>query len=184
METALQIQCRAKYGIDFEKKVTQIFPYFWTVTIFTKQEKIIFLNYCYVLFSQLKPINDVFVDFCVFIENRLSYTGQVLSLEKLLNDNFDNVDRRIFIECLNAIFSDGVDTFLDSETDITDTDVYIDSESNPDIVYWFLDLENPEDGIFNFNVHIPSGITQSDQLIRALLDIYVITGQNYQIIRF
>lgn len=184
METALQIQCREKYGIDFEIKVTQIFPYFWTKSIFTKQEKTIFLNYVYTLFSQLKPINESFIDFCVFIENRLSYTGQVLSLEKLLNDNFDNTQRRIFIECLDALPIQGVDVYLDSETDPNENDFYLDSETNPNAVTIFLDGEDPNQNNFNFSVNIPSDITQNDQVIRAILDIYVISGQQYQIIRF
>lgn len=182
-ETALQILCREKYGIDFEKKITQILPYFWTITIFTQDQKDIFLNYCYVLFSQLTPINDQFIDFCVFIENRLSYTGQVLSLEKLLNDNFDNTQRRITIECLDALPIEGIDIYLDLEIDPSENDFYLDSETNPNPISLFLDGENPQENNFNFNVNVPADIAQSDLIIRALLDIYVVSGQNYQIIR-
>ena len=87
MPTPIETECQIKYGIDFELQVQKILPYFWSFTIGTQQEKTIFLNYVWTLFSQFKPLNQSMVDFCSFITTRLNYTGQRMALIELLNDN-------------------------------------------------------------------------------------------------
>lgn len=187
MSNPIQIACENKYGIDYESKARDILPFFFSYTIGTQQEKTIFLNYLYTLFSQMKPLNQQLIDFCVFITTRLNYTGQRLALIELLNDNYDADLRRITINCLDNNFVEGIDIYLDGETDPTPIEVYLDSESNPVPITLFLDSEiQDEDSLYqkDFIVRVPLDVVQSDELIRALLDLYVIAPQNYTIERF
>lgn len=187
MATPIEIECEEKFGIDFELQVRQILPYFWSFTIGTQLEKTIFLNYVGVLFSGLKPLNIAMVDFCAFITTRLSFTGQVIALVQLLNDNFDNTLRRITIDCLNNNFVEGIDIFLDSEVDPTPITLFLDGETNPIPITLFLDSEISDPTSLagqSFVVNVPIDVVESDEIIRALLDIYVIAPQEYLIIRF
>ena len=187
MASPIEIECEAKFGIDFEKQVQQILPYFWSFTIGTQVEKTVFLNYVFTLFSGLKPVNVSMVDFCSFINTRLSFTGQVIALIQLLNDNFDNTLRRITLDCLNNNFVEGLDIFLDSETDSTPIILFLDSELNPIPISVFLDSEILDPTSIagkSFVVNVPTDVVESDEIIRALLDIYVIAPQEYLIVRF
>lgn len=186
MSTPIEIECQAKYGIDFESQVQKILPFFWSYTIGTDQEKTIFLNYVWTLFSQFKPLNISMVDFCSFIRTRLNYTGQRMALIELLNDNFDNDTRRITLDCLDLNFVEGLDIYLDSETDPSPIELFLDGETNPVPITLFLDIEIQDpDSIAgkSFIVHVPVDVSESDVLIRALLDIYVIAPQEYLIER-
>ena len=186
MPTPIETECEIKYGIDFELQVQKILPYFWSFTIGTQQEKTIFLNYVWALFSQFKPLNQSMVDFCSFITTRLNYTGQRLALIELLNDNFDNTLERITLDCLDLNFVEGIDIYLDSEVDPTPITLFLDGELNPIPITLFLDSEIGDTGSIagkSFIVHVPVDVTQSDELIRALLDIYVMAPQEYLIER-
>lgn len=186
MPTPIETECQTKYGIDFERQVQKILPYFWSFTIGTEQEKTVFLNYVWTLFSQMKPLNVSMVDFCSFITTRLNYTGQRMSLIELLNDNYDNTLRRITIYCLDNNFVEGLDIYLDDEIDPTPIELFLDSEENPIPITIFLDseLEDSESNAGkSFIVYVPIDVVESDTLIRALLDIYVIAPQEYLIKR-
>lgn len=186
MPTPIEIECEAKYGIDFEQQVQRILPYFWSFTIGTQQEKTIFLNYVWALFSQFKPLNVSMVDFCSFITTRLDYTGQRLALIELLNDNFDNDLRRITLNCLDLNFVEGIDIYLDSEIDPTPIELFLDGEINPVPITLFLDSENSDAGSIagkSFEIDVPIDVSELDGIIRALLDIYVIAPQEYLINR-
>lgn len=186
MPTPIQEQCEAKYGIDFEKQVQQILPFFWSFTIENDQEKTVFLNYVWTLFSALKPINQEMVDFCTFITTRLNYTGQRMALVELLNDSYDNTLRRITLSCLDNNFVEGLDIYNNDEVDPTPIILFNNSEINPIPITLFNNDEiNDPGSIFgkSFVVHVPVDIVKSDELIRALLDIYVIAPQEYLILR-
>jgi len=185
--TPIEIACQEKYGVDFERQVQGILPYFWSFTIGNQQEKTVFLNWVWTLFSQFKPLNVSMVDFCSFITTRLNYTGQRMALTELLNDNYDNSLRRCWIECLDNNFVEGLDIYLDSEVDPTPIVIFEDGEVNdiPITVWLDSEIQDPE-SLYgqSFIVHIPITVPTSDTLIRALLDIYVIQPQEYLIIRF
>ena len=185
--TPIEAQCEAQYGIDFEAQVQSILPYFWSYTIGNSQEKTVFLNWVWMLFSQFKPLNVSMVDFCSFITTRLNYTGQRMALTELLNDNYDNTARTCWIECLDRNFVEGLDIYLDDETDPTPIVLFTDSEANdiPITVWLDSEIQDPV-SIYgqSFIIHIPITVPESDEIIRALLDIYIIAPQEYLINRF
>ena len=187
MPTPIETECQAKYGIDFEEQVQKILPYFWSYTIGTEIEKTVFLNYVWTLFSQFKPLNVSMVDFCSFITTRLNYTGQRQALIELLNDNYDNDLRRCTIVCLDLNFVEGIDIYLNGETDPTPIVLFNNGETNPIPITLFNNDEwSDSDSLVgkSFVVKIPTDVVESDTLIRALLNIYVIAPQEYLIERF
>jgi len=186
MATPIETECQAKYGIDFEQQVQKILPYFWSFTIGTQQEKVVFLNYVWTLFSQFKPLNQSMVDFCSFITTRLNYTGQRKALIELLNDNYDNTLRRITLSCLDNNFVEGLDIYNNDEVDPTPIELFNNSELNPIPITLFNNDEIDDPGSIagkSFIVNVPVDVSESNELIRALLDIYVIAPQEYLIER-
>ncbi len=186
MATPIETVALQKFGVDYEKKVEQILPFFWSFTINTLIEKAVFRNFVFALFSQFKLLNTQLVDFASFINTRLNFTGQVLALTTLLNDNFDDPLRRITITCFNSPFVEGLDVFLDSETDPTPMMLFLDVETNDIPITLFLDSEiNDPTSLAGkaFEVNVPNGVVESDIIIRVLLDIYVVAPQEFLIKR-
>lgn len=179
--------CREQYEIDFKNKAKEGLPYFWQYTIGTEQKKVKFEALTDVLFDSAKVANEKFISFCEFIRDRLAYTGQVLSLETLLNNKYDNDLRRITIDCFNNTFVEGLDIYNNDETDPTPLILFRNNETNSIPITLFNNDEViDENSLFNvsFRVNVPIDVTTSDVLIRAILNLYVIAPQNYIITRF
>jgi hypothetical protein len=184
MPNSLEFTCQELYGIDFTIKMRELLPWFWEYTIETNSQKIAFMNLCEVFFNSLQKSNENLVELCGIIRDRLAYTGQVLSLETLLNDKYDDILRRIFIECLNANYTEGLDIYNNDEIDPTPIDLYNNDETAvTTITLWLNDDIEPDPTLqtISFIVHIPVSITVSDEIIRALLAFYVVGGQEYSI---
>jgi hypothetical protein len=54
-----------------------------------------------VLVSQVKALHATFLTYMVAVNYALAHNSQIISLTKFLNDRFDNVPRRIYIENVN-----------------------------------------------------------------------------------
>ena len=165
----------------------ELLPFFFEFSAQDGVQKQSFINLAEVFFNSLQHSNDSLIALCDFIRDRLSFTGQVLSLEILLNNKFDNAQRRISILCLQNNFVEGLDIYNNAEVDPTPVTLYNNSESNPTpITLWNNDEVQDPNSLFgkNFSVQVPTDVPSSDDLITALLDLYVIAPQNYIIQRF
>ena len=93
------------YNIDFDTIVKTLLP-----VNLRKSKTIDFLK------SLIAPLKALFSDFNTYRLNTLkllSYNGQVISIQKKLNDDFDDNLRRIFISNLNAnVFSVNVNNSI------------------------------------------------------------------------
>ncbi len=176
-----------QYGIDFLKLMEELLPYFFLYTIATNQPKSTARAYFEMFVLPLNASNAAFVAVCTQIVDKLAYTGQTLSLETLLNDKYDLTLRRIFIINLGNNFGEGLDIYNNDEVDPTPIVLYNNGEPNPIPITLFNNDEitgaSSLLGIA-FIVNIPIGISIPDELIRALLDIYVAAPRQYRIIRF
>lgn len=176
-----------QYGIDFAEKMAEILPYFFGEGIQSQTKKQMFVDLCECLFGSMQYSNDEFVAFVTFIRDRLAYTGQVLSLVQLLNDKFDPGLRRITINCLNNNFVEGIDIYLNGETDPTPITLYNNGENvvGPITLWTNAEIFDP-DSLYgkSFVVNVPNDVPQSDKIIKGLLNLYVIAPQNYDILRF
>lgn len=187
MPLNLDRTCQEQYGIDFRLQVFEILPYFFEQSIQTGNGKVLFVNLVQALFGSMNTSNDNFVAFCEFIRDRLAFTGQVLSLVTLLNTKYDPTLERITILCLQNNFVEGLDIYNNGETDPTPVILYNNNEAAvAPITLWTNADVNDPDSLFgkNFVVRVPNDVPTSDDIITAILNLYVIAPQNYIIQRF
>lgn len=137
------------------------------------------------IYSLLKPMEEFSVIFKIFREQsiyRVTHNGQVYSLENVLNDSYDNEQRRIYI-------ADSVDidaSYVFPEAD--DKPVIINSETSDEILYIYSE-QLVRAAEFDFIVNIPSELrpsSASDESnliiqISGLIDTYKLASKRYEI---
>lgn len=137
------------------------------------------------IYSLLKPMEDFSAIFKIFREQsiyRVTHNGQVYSLENVLNDSYDNDQRRIYI-------ADSVDidaSYVFPEAD--DKPVIINSETSDEILYIYSE-QLVRSAEFDFIVNIPSELRPSSAneesnliiQISGLIDTYKLASKRYEI---
>ncbi len=125
-----------------------------------------------------EPIKDSYNRFVQFMNDQLydaKINGQVIKLERVLNDTFDPIDRRIYI-------SDG--EYYDAPT------FYEEWKNEPVIFYAEGDTRNPvfwsTDALnnrvsVNFYVNVPQAIFFDSARMRALVNKYKVFGRTFEI---
>ncbi len=115
---------------------------------------------------------------------RLAHNSQVVYLEAALNDTFDTITRRIYID--DGPFKDPLYCYLQPEEKpvwlglISETG----ATSYPDPEVLYTDDETAIMGI-GFIVKVPSAITFNMTRLRALVDLYRLAGRsNYSVETF
>jgi hypothetical protein len=129
-----------------------------------------------VLVSPLTAVNELFRTFVAGTRYSMYLTGQVVYLEKYLNDLYDPISIRIYIEDGDA----SVPLYLDNKPDAQPIIVYNKSEAQTaPILLNRADLANDDD----FIIVIPySNITSTgESLIRARVNQYKQAGKRYSI---
>jgi hypothetical protein len=158
-----------------------LIPWFWRKTKTGGENPLVAL-----VRSVLKPLQTLVDSLDTFqqtITTRLSYTGQHLSLEAYLNDNYDNDLRRIFITENNIpVQILDIDLYLSGEVDPSEISIYLSGESALQDFSLYLSGELPE--IFPFTINIPSAIIFDESVVRGQLSRYIISGSNYNILTF
>lgn len=116
----------------------------------------------------LRTLQTRLLKFRTQVAYKLSFTSQVYSLENLLNDRYDNTDRRIYISDGNQVPE--IYIYLHAE----DIPVYIYSvnEQQPHHIY----LED-EPGNFDFIVNYPSALSLNEADATALLERYKLVSK-------
>ncbi|MDR3681537.1 MAG: hypothetical protein P4L41_16335 [Flavipsychrobacter sp.] len=120
----------------------------------------------------------------IFIANRatnvyrLSHNGQVVYMQAVLNDTFDNALRRITI--VDAIYADVVPVYLVTEQ--KPRALYMHSEAKPIPLYTDKEVQS---SIAGFVVQVPTGVAAFDvNRMSSLIDKYRLPGMlNYKIVR-
>jgi hypothetical protein len=112
----------------------------------------------------------------------LGITSQVCYMEKVLNDTFDNVDRRIRI--VDGVSEEITHVYLDAE--LRPVYVALDSElpvSAYDAPIWiYTDIETEESG-WQFVVEYPTGLVFDMVRLRALVDRYRLPSKSTYLVR-
>lgn len=126
----------------------------------------------------LTPVRTVYAQFAARrLSNlyRLDTTPQVCYLEKMLNDRYDNIQRRVHISDHSRIAD--VNIFLEEE--IKPLYIYRDYENKP---VWLGTMAEREAVETDFVVNVPYTVTYNDKEMRALLDSYKLAGKRYEIV--
>lgn len=109
----------------------------------------------------------------------LSYNGQTIYLELMLNDFFDSSLRRIKIEHEE---SEAVYLYLESESQPLFS-LYMESETGGTVQYLYTEGEISSQILdFDFKVIAPISLSGSTNQIRANIDKYRLAGTTYTII--
>ncbi|KMQ70249.1 hypothetical protein ACM44_13430 [Chryseobacterium koreense CCUG 49689] len=165
------------FDLNLKKYALLATPPFLRGTIFMS-----FIN------SFIDPLDVLYI---TFLKNRkqnlikMNHNFQKFSMQKRLNDVFDQIERRIKI--VNAVQYEGVFIYTEAETDPTKPGYYSTDLSNK--MKWLFGNEKPiylrnESELssdYDFIVEIPdAGINQMQ--MKAEIDFYVLPSKSYLII--
>lgn len=134
--------------------------------------------------SLLQPVqtrNLLFADFVGDTRYLLRFNGQVIYLEHRLNDEWDNIDRRIYIDdpLGTDIFPNLVFNKIEQENTFV---IYNKSENQESFIYNQIELQTD----YDFIVYVPAEIytNQINLEMRQVIDTYRIAGKTYIIQTF
>lgn len=126
----------------------------------------------------LKPLKTLYTTFKNYRDEvliKINHTGQVIYLEKILNDEFHPIGRGIFITDSD---DDRLDDYL-YNYDEGQTAIYLYNEDEPDPV----EIKNQAeyDGLIDFKVMIPHILNVTLTEVKALVERYRQAGKRYNI---
>src|SRR5574343_779038 len=127
------------------------------------------------LYSLIQPIIELYAIFSSYRIQALytlSFTGQVIYLEKLLNDTFNNGGTEIFIEDGGKI----APFIFNTEENEPDLFIYNTEENEPDLFIYNTE-EYP--GNVDFIVKVPTALVFDDNHMKSLINKYKLAGKNY-----
>lgn len=128
--------------------------------------------------SAFKPLDTLKQQFYIFYEKQkyeLTFNGQVIYLEHVLNDQFDNIDRGIYITDATLIQSKYIFTDIENNEE---TFLYMESEGEPPYNI-YTNQEYIDD--VDFIVNIPSAVTYDEDLLKFWVNKYRITPMRWKI---
>jgi len=157
-----------RYIINYTKLVEQRIP-----EDFRKDKAIAFFK---VFVSPFVLIYNSLLSFRTLLLYKLSITPQVVYLEKMLNDRYDDTERRIYI-------TDGKEytpLFLYQKSELKPTFLFLKSETG--FLKTLLYLKN-ETGQFTFDfvVHVPSVVSFNSNELVALVNNYKLASKTFKI---
>ncbi|SNR16547.1 conserved protein of unknown function [Tenacibaculum jejuense] len=151
------------YDTDFYKQISLLLP------TFKRKSKII--NFLKSLIKPLTELYQVFKRYRTETLYKINHNGQVVYLQKVLNDRFDKTQRRIFIS--DGLFNNP--TYVYPHED--QKDIYL----NTQYIFNQTELEFKD---VDFVVVLPSDISVSDEediRMRSLINYYKLASKTYKI---
>jgi hypothetical protein len=160
------------YAWDLHLLITYLLP-----TFLRQPNQIGWLS---ALLSPVDTKHSAFVSFVADKRYQLDFTGQVISLERLLNDAFDATLRRIYIGEGNrqevfifngdGIFVENNETYFFQGPTI-ETEVFVFNGENNTLLY-------------DFTVNLPTALVYDASLLSSLIKRYKLAGKKYVILTF
>jgi len=165
-----------KYNFDIELYTYRSIPYFLRQPIR--------INWLECL---MKPIDTNIIAINDYRDKKLielSYNGQTILLEKVLNDIFDPDLRRILILHNQPTY---INLFFDSEGQTQEVWTYDDTETplESDVTFLYYDAESPGSILpsnIDFRVVVPLELQQYENQISAVVWKYKIASKRFDII--
>lgn len=131
------------------------------------------------LYSLIQPIIELYAIFSSYRIQALytlSFTGQVIYLEKLLNDTFNNGGTEILI-------ADGIlkiaPFLFNTAEDADPFYVFNTAETNEENLYLYNTAEYT--GNLDFIVKVPTALVFDENQMKSLINKYKLAGKNYTI---
>lgn len=149
--------------------------YLMLISVPLRMRTPLFLAYMEVCKNVIQKSYTAFYAFFDTVKYDLTFTGQVISLEHLLNDYYDNTQRRIYIDDV----LDEINVFLFNAVEDNEKTYIFNTAENEEKTYLFnaSELSNIQD----FTIYIPSDVVFSEVQLRRLIDLYKTPGKQYSI---
>jgi len=158
------------FDVDFRKLFYNMLPHFLRAP-----KALAWLDS---LSRPLRTLNGVFSSFRNNTNYKLQFTSQVIYLEHYLNDQFDPVQRRIFITNINDIGLRFIYTLPEAEPR---QPIYLKSEGETPI--YMVTAQEVLD-TDNFIINVPISLVFNTNVFRAKVDFYNQAGKIYLIETF
>ncbi len=152
------------FDVDFNDIAVKLTPVF-----LRKKRFFYFLKAC------LKPLKSINLDFLKLRSNihyRLLFNGQVIYLNHYLNDVYDPIKRRIYIDDVSNIDYNYVYNNPEQLQDL-----YLSNTAEDTPLYLLNYLEYIKK--VHFIINIPTDVSYNELLLRSQVDIYRQAGKNY-----
>lgn len=128
------------------------------------------------LLTPIKTIHSAFITYKGQKLYDLSITGQTINLERYLNDQFDDSQRRILIEHAESV--NQYDYFL-AEGQTPDYDYSISEAQTARFMYMI--GEQTSSIVTDFAVQAPNSLNSKDAQIKANIDRYKLAAKTYSV---
>lgn len=156
------------YNLNFSNLTRQLPP-----ALLRKPKMLAWLRTLHLL------LNDVNLDFTSYIEEKrkeVSFTGQTIVLEKLLNESYPAAADGIWIDNAGTFHDPGYG-YLKAEGQPHPGFGYLKSEGQPHPGFGYLKAE--DSGAVNFTVNVPVSVSFDETDMRVLIDKYKAAGMQY-----
>ena len=135
------------------------------------------INWLWALLAPLRRLGNQLIAFREAIREEISRNGQEINLEKILNDRFDPLLRRIYIEDEQVTTPETVWLINENQVDPT---LWLISEIPPGVTLPLKTIE--EHGqLGGFIVWLPTGLVFDLAAMEAILNKYKLAGLHYKI---
>jgi hypothetical protein len=135
-----------------------------------------------VLLSPLQRLLDMYNTHIAQKRYELSFNGQVVYLEHILNDTYDNTQRRIYISDIDPL--DNAPAIIYNFSDNTETAIIYnlgDTQANQSLITFnAVDIENQ----YDFIVNVPNDLSDKNLSIGKMIDQYKEASKHYLIVNF
>lgn len=160
-----------RYIINYTRLVTERLP---DVEIRTDEV----IAYCLVLVGPIVSVYNQLIAFRAFLQYKLTITPQVCYLEKMLNDQYDSTERRIYID--DALLVDGL--FLFQEGEEQPVFIYTEAEATKPKTYLYTDGEVSQSlGTNDFVVYYPAGLLFNMNELVSLVNQYKLASKKFTV---
>jgi hypothetical protein len=170
------------FNINWYNVVENLTPSFWRKTKANIEARLI--AYLRSVIAPMQELSDILRIFQYQTMLFLDYCGQHLSLENLLNDNWDNEQRRIYITENNIV--NGyiyIDLYLQPETDPSPISVYLQDEGGG--IPFSLYLQGEVIGAtYNFTINVPVTVLYDIDEMTKKTKNYSEAAKTFNIITF
>lgn len=164
-----------RYDVDIEKLITQLLP--------ISLRKASILNLMFVLVFPIKSVYKLFIDLLNAKKTELKYTGQVVLLEKLLRDHYNN--DLIYITDGN-LYKDTYITYSALQEEISYQQYINYHNDGKDDLYIGNYLA---DDLAHFIIHMPSSFIVDNKLyphgekgLRKIVNKYKLAGKKFKVV--
>lgn len=146
----------------------------------TKWRKTKHIAWMYCLLKEVELIHSEFITFIASIRNQLSYNGQIISLEDLLNTFYPAASGNIQI--INTI-TDNVPVFINEAAE-SSTSVYVNQKDESPSTDIFIFSASEFNVPYDFTIKVPDTLVFDNNQMRALVNKFKLSGKRFNIITY